>query len=70
MELQDPAPHHDGNPDRGELTHERIEPFAARFSCDRQAAALAAHLVLLLEEPDPPIRRSKIRALSGRTTRT
>ncbi|XBL46902.1 IS30 family transposase (plasmid) [Mycobacterium europaeum] len=30
-----PARHRYGNPVRGELLHERVEPFARRFACDR-----------------------------------
>ncbi len=37
-----PARHRDGNPVRGQLAHERVEPFPGRFACDRYAAAVGA----------------------------
>src|SRR5699024_12864434 len=38
-ELQDPQGHRDGDPARGELTHERVELFPGRFAWERKAAA-------------------------------
>ena len=37
--LENPARHRDRHTVRGELPHERVEPFPGRLACDRYAAA-------------------------------